>query len=310
VSGKPRSNAIPWTAFLLGAGASIAANVAHAAERNADGTDIGAMLFAAWAPVALLLVAEMMVRGQRPRGLLSAVEWIGASLVALAAAVVSYGHMRGLLLQYGESELVAVLLPLSVDGLVVVASVALAAGRRNKAEQQRKAEQRKDEERKAERGTEQQRDEERKEERNVERDEERKEEQSPERKEERDEEQQRNEERKTEQERKAEQERKTEQQRNPEQQEDEERKAEQRKDEERKVRVPVVEAGSPTTVPVSVVPPHSAERRSAVEWVAEQLRNGATLTGAEIGARYGRTDRWGRNVLRDARQKLTTAVPA
>lgn len=301
MSGKTRSNAIPWTAFLLGAGASIAANVAHAAERNADGTDIGAMLFAAWAPVALLLVAEMMVRGQRPRGLLSAVEWVGAFLVALAAAVVSYGHMRGLLLQYGESELVAVLLPLSVDGLVVVASVALAAGRRNKAEQQRKDE---------ERGTEQQRDEERKEERNVERDEERKEEQSPERKEERDGEQQRNEERKTEQERKAEQERKTEQQRNPEQQEDEERKAEQRKDEERKVRVPVVEAGSPTTVPVTVVPQHSAERRSAVEWVAEQLRNGATLTGAEIGARYGRTDRWGRNVLRDARQKLTTAVPA
>lgn len=256
MSGKPRSNAIPWTAFLLGAGASIAANVAHAAERNADGTDTGAMLFAAWAPVALLLVAEMMVRGQRPRGLLSAVEWIGAFLVALAAAVVSYGHMRGLLLQYGESELVAVLLPLSVDGLVVVASVALAAGRRNKAEQQRKAEQR-DEERKTER----------------------------------DEERQRNEERKTEQ-------------------QDEERKAEQQRKPERKVRVPVVEVGSPTTVPVTVAPPHSAERRSAVEWVAEQLRNGATLTGAEIGTRYGRTDRWGRNVLRDARRKLATTVPA
>src|SRR5690606_10700676 len=118
----------------------------------------GAMLFAAWAPVALLLVAEMMVRGQRPRGLLSAVEWIGAFLVALAAAVVSYGHMRGLLLQYGESELVAVLLPLSVDGLVVVASVALAAGRRNRAEQQRneaRTEERKAEERK-EQQTEQQ----------------------------------------------------------------------------------------------------------------------------------------------------------
>lgn len=288
MSGKPRSNAIPWTAFLLGAGASIAANVAHAAERSADGTDTGAMLFAAWAPVALLLVAEMMVRGQRPRGLLSAVEWIGAFLVALAAAVVSYGHMRGLLLQYGESELVAVLLPLSVDGLVVVASVALAAGRRNKAEQQRKADEERnteqpDEERKAEqspeqspeRKEEQQRNPERDEERNPERDEE----QSPERKEE----QQRNEERKTEQE---------------------------RKDEERNVRVPVVEVGSPTTVPVTVTPPHSAERRSAVEWVAEQLRNGATLTGAEIGARYGRTDRWGRNVLRDARQQLAAAVPA
>src|SRR5690606_39425396 len=101
-------------------------------------------------------------------------------------------------------------------------------------------------------------------------------------------------------ERKAEQEQKTEQQRNTEQ----ERNPEQRKDEERKVRVPVVEVESSATVPVTVTPPHSAERRSAVEWVAEQLRSGATLTGAEIGARYGRTDRWGRNVLRDARQQL------
>src|SRR5690606_28502532 len=86
-----------------------------------------------------------------------------------------------------------------------------------------------------------------------------------------------------------------------------ERKA-QRK--ERRVRVPVVEVESSATIPVSVTPPHSAERRSAVEWVAEQLRSGAALTGAEIGARYGRTDRWGRNVLRDARQQLTATVPA
>ncbi|MBN3584892.1 DUF2637 domain-containing protein [Algoriphagus aestuarii] len=276
MSGKPRSNAIPWTAFLLGAGASIAANVAHAAERNADGTDIGAMLFAAWAPVALLLVAEMMVRGQRPRGLLTVVEWVGAFLVALAAAVVSYGHMRGLLLQYGESELVAVLLPLSVDGLVVVASVALAAGRRNKAEQR-------NEERT-------ERTEQRTEERTEQRTEQRTEEWT-ERKE------QQTEERKTE-ERKA-----------------EERKAEERTERkeqrtERKVRVPVVEVESSATIPVTVTPPHSAERRSAVEWAAEQLRSGATLTGAEIGARYGRTDRWGRNVLRDARQQLAAAVPA
>ena len=280
MSGKPRSNAIPWTAFLLGAGASIAANVAHAAERNTEGTDIGAMLFAAWAPVALLLVAEMMVRGQRPRGLLSAVEWIGAFLVALAAAVVSYGHMRGLLLQYGESELVAVLLPLSVDGLVVVASVALAAGRRNKAEQRKADEERNTEQPEEERKTEQ-----------------------------------------SEEERKAEEERKTEQ--SEEERKAEERKAEERTEQrteerterkeqrkERKVRVPVVEVESSATIPVTVTPPHSAERRSAVEWVAEQLRSGATLTGAEIGARYGRTDRWGRNVLRDARQQLAAAVPA
>lgn len=127
---------IPWAAFITGAGTSVAANVAHAAER-AEQAGTGGMLFAAWAPIALLLVAEMITRGRRRTGAMAIVQWAGAGLVALAAAVVSFGHMRGLLLSYGESELVAILLPLSVDGLVLVASVALASGpeRRNVAAQ-------------------------------------------------------------------------------------------------------------------------------------------------------------------------------
>lgn len=127
---------IPWAAFIIGAGTSVAANVAHAAER-AEQAGTGGMLFAAWAPIALLLVAEMITRGRRRAGAMAIVQWAGAGLVALAAAVVSFGHMRGLLLSYGESELVAILLPLSVDGLVLVASVALASGpeRRNVAVQ-------------------------------------------------------------------------------------------------------------------------------------------------------------------------------
>jgi hypothetical protein len=56
---------------------------------------------------------------------------IGAALtVAAIAAVASYSHMRHLALRYGQEAWVADLLPLSVDGMLVVATIALGDGRR------------------------------------------------------------------------------------------------------------------------------------------------------------------------------------
>ncbi len=48
-----------------------------------------------------------------------------AALVACVAALASFSHVRHVALEVGESELVAWVLPLSVDGLAVVCSVAL-----------------------------------------------------------------------------------------------------------------------------------------------------------------------------------------
>jgi len=56
----------------------------------------------------------------------------GALVVAAIAALASYSHMRGLAVRYGQSELIADLLPVSVDGMMVVATVALGDGRRNR----------------------------------------------------------------------------------------------------------------------------------------------------------------------------------
>lgn len=53
-----------------------------------------------------------------------------ALLVAAIAALASYTHMRGLALRYGQDALIATLLPISVDGMMVVATVALGDGRR------------------------------------------------------------------------------------------------------------------------------------------------------------------------------------
>lgn len=53
-----------------------------------------------------------------------------ALVVAAIAAVASYSHMRHLAIQYGQDRLIATLLPVSVDGMLVVATVALGDGRR------------------------------------------------------------------------------------------------------------------------------------------------------------------------------------
>lgn len=116
------TRALVWAALLAGIAASLAANIAHAH----DGT--GPRLASAWAPVALLLAVSVAERAPRPaRWWFAALEYAGIAVVALVAALVSYQHQRDLLAGYGETRLSATLLPLSVDGLIVVASMALIA---------------------------------------------------------------------------------------------------------------------------------------------------------------------------------------
>lgn len=238
---------IPWAAFIIGAGTSVAANVAHAAER-AEQAGTGGMLFAAWAPIALLLVAEMITRGRRRAGAMAIVQWAGAGLVALAAAVVSFGHMRGLLLSYGESELVAILLPLSVDGLVLVASVALASGpeRRNVAAQAERHEDAAAEPVPAEPAAQ------------AERHEAVAAEPVP----------------------------------AAERNADEAPEAAERNADE----VPAE--------PIPSVPDARNVREHALEVARDAVRNGRPLTGAELAAWYGKSDRWGRKILSEVRTEL------
>lgn len=56
----------------------------------------------------------------------------GALVVAAIAALASYSHMRAVALEYGQPELIADLLPISVDGMMAVATVALGDGRRSR----------------------------------------------------------------------------------------------------------------------------------------------------------------------------------
>src|SRR5699024_10048259 len=129
----------PWAAFALGAAGSLAANLLDAVaavHSVANGDPVGwadlsaALFFAALTPTALLLVVEMLIRSGKERDGLTAVMWVGAAVVATGAAVMSFGHMYKVMSGLGQPTLFAALMPLAVDGLMLVASVALArAGR-------------------------------------------------------------------------------------------------------------------------------------------------------------------------------------
>jgi DNA-binding CsgD family transcriptional regulator len=106
-------------ALLLGVATSVAANILHARPNPIS------QAIAAWPPLALLLTVELISRIPVHRRSLSAVRLAATAFIAGIAAWVSYWHMAGVASRYGEVGAAPYLMPLSVDGLVVVASVCL-----------------------------------------------------------------------------------------------------------------------------------------------------------------------------------------
>jgi len=119
---KVPGRVLAWTALFVALGASVAANVAYARP------DWGPRLSAGTAPVLTVLAAALLERV--PLGAARTwqrwLAWAGLSAVAAAAFITSYEHQYALLLKYGNPWLSAILLPVAVDGLIVLASVCLA----------------------------------------------------------------------------------------------------------------------------------------------------------------------------------------
>ncbi|WP_203904745.1 DUF2637 domain-containing protein [Virgisporangium aliadipatigenens] len=105
--------------LALGIAASVIANVLHAQPHAV------AQTIAAWPPLALLLTVELIARVPVSRVALAAVRILATAAISGIAAWVSYWHMVGVAQRYGETGAAPYLIPLSVDGLVVVASVCL-----------------------------------------------------------------------------------------------------------------------------------------------------------------------------------------
>lgn len=106
--------------LTLGVAASVAANILHAPPGGIS------RAIAAWPPLALLLTIELISRVPVYRRSLAVLRLAATTTIAAIAAWVSYWHMTAVAARHGETAAAAAhLLPLSVDGLVVVASISL-----------------------------------------------------------------------------------------------------------------------------------------------------------------------------------------
>lgn len=131
---------IAWCAFAFGSVISILANVMDARiPKPPDGVDpatwvvpenwsapIEAQLGAAVWPIALLLSVEVLSRVKWAPGLMwQFARFGGVGTVGLGSAVISYGHIHGVLVAWGYTAVGAGVGPLVVDGLMIISGFAL-----------------------------------------------------------------------------------------------------------------------------------------------------------------------------------------
>jgi hypothetical protein len=130
---EPGAHLVAWTGFIFGSLMSIAANVLHAwlpASHSAPdwSPGIAPQVGAAVWPIGLLLSVEALSRVRWPKGLLWILaRYVGAGSVAVATAIISYGHVHDVLVSWGYSDVGATVGPIVLDGLMVVSGFALLA---------------------------------------------------------------------------------------------------------------------------------------------------------------------------------------
>ena len=105
--------------LFLGVLASVAANVLHAQNT------LISQIISGWPPLALLITVELVSRIPMHKPMLAVIRVLSTAVIAGIAAWVSYWHMQDVAAKYGEVGVSSFLLPISVDGLIVVASVSL-----------------------------------------------------------------------------------------------------------------------------------------------------------------------------------------
>lgn len=123
---------VAWAGFAFGTVISVAANVLHAwlptLAHQAPAPGIAPQVGAAVWPIALVISVEVLSRVPwRPGFAWLLARYGGAGVVALGAAVISYGHLHGVLAAWGYGALGAAVGPLVVDGLMTISGFALLA---------------------------------------------------------------------------------------------------------------------------------------------------------------------------------------
>jgi hypothetical protein len=121
--GKLWTGAVAYVSLLVGAGLSVAGNLADTYRtRGADVDTLDKVMAAGW-PILVLLAIEMFVSPRWSTARMFQVwRWLGCLAVGGMAMVVSWTHLHDLMASRGQLYLVSVLGPLAIDGMAIMAT--------------------------------------------------------------------------------------------------------------------------------------------------------------------------------------------
>lgn len=121
--GKLWTGAVAYVSLLVGAGLSVAGNLADTYRTRGNGVDALDKVMAAGWPILVLLAIEMFVspRWSSAR-MFQAWRWLGCLAVGGMAMVVSWTHLHDLMSSRGQLPVVSVLGPLAIDGMAIMAT--------------------------------------------------------------------------------------------------------------------------------------------------------------------------------------------
>jgi hypothetical protein len=130
-AGQIWTDSVAYVALVLGAGVSIAGNVANVLRVRGEATDGLDLFMAGFFPGLVVLMVEVFVSA-RWRGLawpMQALRWVGCGAVTVVAMRVSWVHLHALMTSRGQEADVAILGPLAIDFLAIMATALILAGR-------------------------------------------------------------------------------------------------------------------------------------------------------------------------------------
>lgn len=130
--GKLWTAGIAYVALTIGAGLSILYNIVDTLERRGADMDMTDWVTAVGAPAMVVIMVELFVSrwwiGQ-PRSM-QALRWLGCLVIGGVAMRTSWTHGHDLMSTRGQAADVAIMWPLAIDLLAVMATALILAGRR------------------------------------------------------------------------------------------------------------------------------------------------------------------------------------
>lgn len=124
------TDSVAYVALILGAGVSVAGNIADTFRTRGVATDGLDIFLASFWPAVVVLTVHLFVSARWPaRWTMQIFRWLGCVSIGAMAMRVSWVHLNDLMLSRGQEVDVAILGPLAIDFLAIMATALILAGR-------------------------------------------------------------------------------------------------------------------------------------------------------------------------------------